>query len=262
MSSNAGSSNAGDSTKASAGEQCPAEAEQCPAEAEQCHAGGLIQEAQGLVRSIALRVHRSLPVPMDLEDLVAYGQLGLAEAAQKFDPQSGVRFTTFAYHRVRGAIYDGVSKMNWTSRARIRRARFRQMADEVLHDDASQGETAFSDATARDDADWLGRVAERLAIVYLAGSDDESQSRLLAEAADRQDPPSKVAANREMQTTLRRLVGELPVDARRLITLIYFDGFSLTEAAERSGISKSWASRLHAKSLDQLAQSLRRTGND
>jgi len=55
----------------------------------------LIGEAQGLVRSIAMRVHRSLPIPMELDDLIAYGQLGLAEAAQKFDPDSGVRFTTF-----------------------------------------------------------------------------------------------------------------------------------------------------------------------
>ena len=65
-----------------------------------------------------------------------------------------------------------------------------------------------------------------------------------------------------MQITLRKLVDDLPADAKRLITSIYFEGFSLTEAADRVGISKSWASRIHAKSLDQLAQNLRRTGND
>ncbi|WP_158222660.1 sigma-70 family RNA polymerase sigma factor [Rhodopirellula sp. MGV] len=223
----------------------------------------LIAEAQGLVRSLAMRVHRSLPIPMDLDDLIAYGQLGLAEAAQKYDPAEGVRFTTFAYYRVRGAIYDGVSKMNWTSRARLRRARFREMADDVLQSDASATADGESDSPGESDAEWLGRMTERLAIVYLASGDENSDtSGVLSEAPDRHEIPSKVVANREMQTTLRRLVEQLPADARRLITSIYFEGFSLTEAAERVGISKSWASRIHAKGLDQLAQSLRRSGND
>lgn len=222
----------------------------------------LINEAQGLVRSLAIRVHRSLPIPMDLDDLIAYGQLGLAEAAQKFDPDSGVRFTTFAYYRVRGAIYDGVSKMNWTSRARLRRMRFREMADDVLEAESSKSESPGEPAGASEDADWLGRMTERLAIVYLASGDEESDSNVLAQAPDEHEIPSKVVANREMQITLRKLVDELPVDAKRLISNIYFEGFSLTEAADRAGISKSWASRIHARSLDQLAQSLRRSGND
>lgn len=234
----------------------------------------LIDQAQGLVRSLAVRIHRSLPVPMDLDDLIAYGQLGLAEAAQKYDAESGAQFTTFAYHRVRGAIYDGVSKMNWTSRARLRRMRFREMADDVLQQGTSSEKsgTEQNGAGHRDDSDpsggpledaeWLGRVTERLAIVYLASGENDSEAGLLSETPDQHEIPSKVVANREMQLTLRKLVDELPLDAKRLITSIYFEGFSLTEAAERIGVSKSWASRIHAKSLDALAQSLRRSGND
>ena len=222
----------------------------------------LVEEAQGLVRSLAVRVHRSLPIPMDLDDLIAYGQLGLAEAAQKYDADSGVKFTTFAYYRVRGAIYDGVSKMNWTSRARLRRQRFREMADDVISASGGDDNDQNGSDSSSDDAEWLGKMTERLAVVYLASGSDESETNVLAEAPDESDSPLKVVANREMQQTLRKLVNDLPADARRLIISIYFEGFSLTEAAERVGISKSWASRIHAKGLDQLAQSLRRTGND
>ncbi|MCD0461327.1 sigma-70 family RNA polymerase sigma factor [Roseiconus lacunae] len=230
---------------------------------EQPNVSELISEAQGLVRSLAMKVHRSLPIPMDLDDLIAYGQLGLAEAAQKYDPAEGVRFTTFAYYRVRGAIYDGVSKMNWTSRARLRRARFREMADDVIQSDATATAEGDAESPSESDAEWLGRMTERLAIVYLASGDENSDAGgPLNDAPDRHEIPSKVVANREMQLTLRKLVDQLPADARRLISSIYFEGFSLTEAAERVGISKSWASRIHAKGLDQLAQSLRRSGND
>ncbi len=218
----------------------------------------LIEEGQGLVRSIALKVHRGLPVPTDLDDLIAYGQLGLAEAAQAFDPNAGTKFTTFAYYRVRGAIYDGVSKMAWTSRARIRRMRFQTMADEVLENEYDDG--GAGDGSAQDDASWLGRVTERLAVVYLATSDDDAISRSIADAVDPHESPSVSVASRELQQKLPGLVDQLDSQARRLIVGIYFDGFSLTQAAERAGISKSWASRIHAKSLDKLAKSLRDLG--
>ncbi len=155
-------------------------------------------------------------------------------------------------------LHDGVSKMAWTSRARIRRMRFQAMADEVLeneHDDGGAG-----DGSAHDDASWLGRVTERLAVVYLATSDDDAVSRSIADAADPYESPSVSVASRELQQKLPALVDQLDSQARRLITGIYFDGFSLTQAAERAGISKSWASRIHTKSLDKLAKSLRDLG--
>lgn len=219
----------------------------------------LVEEGQGLVRSLAMEVHRSLPVRMDLDDLIAYGQVGLTEAAQRYDASSNTRFTTFAYYRIRGAIYDGVSKMNWTSRARIRRMRFQRMADEVLENEACESPEA---GPPREDAAWLGRVTERLAIVYLATGEDDRSEASLAETPDLRESPSRVVADRELQQTLRKLVDRLPPDARRLIINIYFEGHTLTEAADRSGISKSWASRLHAKSLDQLAKALRQLGSD
>ena len=223
-----------------------------------CSSQALIEQGQGLVRSIALTVFRSLPIPTDLDDLIAYGQLGLAEAAQGYDPSAGVRFTTYAYYRIKGAIYDGVAKMTWTSRARVRRLRFQRMADEVL--ESEQGEQGTD--SVENDAAWLGRVTERLAVVFLASSDEDSVCRSITEAADPHESPSKQVASREMQQKLRRLVDQLPADGRRLVSSIYFEGYTLTQAAERFGISKSWASRLHAKSLDQLARELHALGND
>ena len=216
----------------------------------------LIQEGQGMVRSLALGVFRNLPIRVDLDDLIAYGQLGLIEAAQVFDPAGGTRFTTFAYYRIRGAIYDGVAKMTWTSRGRLRRLRFQQMADDVL-ENANASNPNEDDCSPQADAAWLGRVTERLAIVYLATGQDDSANQSLHEAIDSHESPSAAFANCEQQTALRKLVAKLPTDASRLITSIYFEGHSLTEAAARCGISKSWASRIHAKSLDQLAHDMR-----
>ena len=58
----------------------------------------LMEQGQPLVYSLAAKIHRSIPMRIDLDDLIAYGELGLAEAARDFDPEVGTRFTTFAYY--------------------------------------------------------------------------------------------------------------------------------------------------------------------
>jgi RNA polymerase sigma factor for flagellar operon FliA len=67
-------------------------------------------------------------------------------------------------------------------------------------------------------------------------------------------------AQQEIVAKLRELIRTLPNIEERLIRRIYFEGATLQEAADALGISKSWASRLHAKALEQLARSLRRLG--
>lgn len=219
----------------------------------------LIEEGQPLVRSLALKISRSIPVRVDLDDLIAYGQVGLAEAARDFDPERGGRFTTYAYYRIRGAIYDGVSKMSWTSRARYRRLRYQQMANEAICQ-AEQGAAPPGQGSMEDEARWLRGVTEQLAVVYLANQSDESGGMQESSLEDPAEEPPQLVASRELSQKLHELVERLPVSERRLIRDVYFEGTTLQEAADRLHISKSWASRMHARALQQLASMLRQMG--
>jgi RNA polymerase sigma factor for flagellar operon FliA len=129
----------------------------------------LIQEAQPLVFSLATRISRNIPVRVELDDLIAYGEVGLAEAARDFDPDRGVQFTTFAYYRVQGAIYDGLSEMSWISRARYKRLCYERMANRALQDASTQ--TGDHESSLEQDAKWFGNVTEKLAVVYLMTHD-------------------------------------------------------------------------------------------
>ena len=173
----------------------------------------LIESQQGLVRSLAAGVRRRLPPSVDMDELIAYGQVGLAEAARDFDPGRGIQFSTFAYYRVRGAIYDALSKISW--------------------------------------------------FAHSGGCDKEADAEDSRAVVDASTPsPPAAAMRRELEQFLSEMVDRLPCEAATLIRAVYFEGQTLEEAGKRLGISKSWASRLNAKTLRQLASFLQQKGWD
>ena len=215
----------------------------------------LIAEGRALVRSLAFRIYRNVPIKVDVEDLIAYGELGLAEAARDFEPELGNQFSTFAYYRIRGAIYDGLAKMTWTSRARYRRIRYESMANQVL--ESEKDKNAGQPHSQEHNQEWFARTTEQLAMVYLA-SGVESEVDSLALAEDPCESAPMQVMHHEVSEKLRQLVKKLPPSESQLINLVYFEGYTLQDAGNALGISKSWASRLHAKILESLAGEMRR----
>ncbi len=213
----------------------------------------LMMNCQGLVRSLAWKIHCKLPRHVELDDLVGYGQVGLAEAASRFDPKHGVQFTTFAYYRIRGEILDGLSKMSWFEKSDYNRDLYERNANEIL----SVEEPESEDSGYMEDLRWFKRVTGALAIVYLFSHQGDGESAAGSDIEDPRSPaPDSRIMTRELVERVNELIDALPAAARSLIRAAYFEGVTLTEAAQRLGMSKSWASRLHSKTLDQLSRSL------
>jgi RNA polymerase sigma factor FliA len=217
----------------------------------------LIESCQGLVKALAWKIHRKLPPQVDMDDLVAYGQLGLAQAAREYDASRGGQFTTYAYYRVRGAIFDGLSQMSWFSRRDYHASKYERLAADVMELEGREAPESVC-RSAAEDVNWLAGVTGKLSVVYLASTEEE-QSAGAAALVDRSDPPQH-AMERELRVRLRELVDALPPEAGTLIKATYFEGVTLAEAARRLGISKAWASRLHARTLERLARALQLLG--
>ena len=83
----------------------------------------LIVHYSPLVKFVAGRVGAGLPSSVDPGDLVSSGVFGLIDAVERFDPERGVKFETFAAPRIRGAIYDGLRQLDWVPRSVRSRAR-------------------------------------------------------------------------------------------------------------------------------------------
>lgn len=215
----------------------------------------LIQSCQGLVRSIAWKIHRKVVRRVELDDLIAYGQLGLAQAARDFDSRRGGQFVTYAYYRVRGAILDGLSQMAWFSRRDYHLGRYEHAAQDVLQTTATDdpGESA----TAEQNVAWLSRMTGVLSIAYLTAEMGAASKAMVDEE---QDAPDAGLITSELKSRLESLIDALPEQPRALIRGSYYEGVTLQEVARRLGISKAWASRLHARALETLGRSLRQIG--
>jgi RNA polymerase sigma factor for flagellar operon FliA len=69
-----------------------------------------------LANKMAYQKKKSLPKFVDVEDLKSAAYLGLVEAANRFNPNLGIAFTTFAYPRIFGAIHDYLREQGWFKR--------------------------------------------------------------------------------------------------------------------------------------------------
>lgn len=94
----------------------------------------LHDEYMGYVQSLAHRMHAQNKTPATKEDLAHWGFLGLVDAGQRFRPEEGVEFTTFARRRVIGAMYDGMTAESYWSRRVYRDLRGQEAVTETVSD--------------------------------------------------------------------------------------------------------------------------------
>ncbi|MDI6712974.1 MAG: sigma-70 family RNA polymerase sigma factor, partial [Anaerosomatales bacterium] len=83
----------------------------------------LIINYSPLVKYVAGRLSSNLPQTVDTADLISYGVFGLIDAIDKFEPDRGIKFETYAIARIKGAIIDELRALDWVPRSVRARAR-------------------------------------------------------------------------------------------------------------------------------------------
>lgn len=220
------------------------------------HREQLVEQHLHLVHAIAAKLKGRLGKTMEPGDLVGYGTQGLVEAAKKYDPKHGVAFSTFAYYRIRGAMFDGMRTMAWYSRSDYARFRAEERENAYLANAADRdgAERAARAVAATDKGEVLEDIADILggvAAVHIA-----SLHAVQELADDRCEAADDLAASAEERARVREALDKLPKKERQLIELYYFADMSLDSAAAKLGLSKSWASRLHARAIGFLRDAL------
>jgi RNA polymerase sigma factor for flagellar operon FliA len=221
------------------------------------HQDRLVEDHLHLVHSIAAKLRGRLAKTMEPGDLVGYGTRGLIEAAQRFDPKLGASFSAFAHYRIRGAIFDGMRTMGWYSRGDYARFRAEERASEYLAA-AAEREAALRGAephaSTPDGSEALAGIAELLGGVATIHITSLEAARELPD--ERWKAPDEAVQDAEGSERVRAAMATLPAKERRLLELYYFGDQNLEAAGKKMGLSKSWASRLHARAVGHLREFL------
>lgn len=212
-----------------------------------------------LVPIVARQVRRQLGGALDVDELESMAREGLLAAARTFDPSRGVPFRRWANLRVKGAIFDGLRAHGGLPRRVYQRVRALEAASNVgealVEEDAAAPPAGAEAADARVGAN-LATMATAMAAAFLAARSDGLEEVEDEERAS----PEEATARKELLEHVRRAIAARPEAERRLLERHYFDGLTLDEAGRELGLSKSWASRLHARAIADLTAELRSRG--
>lgn len=210
----------------------------------------LIDKYGAYVRSLANGVRRQFNTRLDPEDLVSYGNIGLFEAAERFDPKLGANFLTFAHYRIKGAIFDGLRKMG-TLRGPDQRALYLGERTASYLTSASARDSGGPKAFA-DDVREVEAAVTSLAAIFAISLEGQEHLQLRDESMG----PEERLELAELKARVKLAIERLPENERKLLIGYYYQGKTLEDAGAAIGQSKSWASRLHARAIERLKEFL------
>ena len=223
---------------------------------------------QGKIILLARQVAERLPPesPLDVEDLVSYGAIGLLEAFERYDDDRGILFSTFAEYRIRGAMLDALRSNDTFTRRRRQLAKRIDAATHSLRASLGREPTPVETAAKLDisiEQYWesIDRV-KPISLVSIDGlmRDGESEdSRTLSEriTSGIADDPSHRMDIVEVKDALKATIMSLPEKERHCIMMYYGKDLSLAEIAEVFEVSPSRISQIISQAKGKLRKRLR-----
>ena len=218
----------------------------------------LILDHVPLLRHIVGRMALDLPATVERDDLYGWGMLGLIGAADTWEPARGLKFSTFAFPRIRGAILDELRRADFLPRGR--REKVRELERAVSACEQQDGVAPTPERIARELGVGLDEIDEILLSARSAATaslDDGPGLELLGLLSDpRCDDPQGSAEWEEMRRLLVAAIGDLPEQDKTVITLYYGEELLLREIAEVLEVTESRVSQIHTRAIYRLNRAL------
>jgi RNA polymerase sigma-B factor len=218
----------------------------------------LVMNHMNLVRFLAKKfANRGEP----LDDLIGVGTIGLMHAIDRFDPERGIRFATFATPTIVGEIKRHFRDRGWAIKVPRRLQEVNLSANKAVelltlklnraptvqevadHIKASLEETL--------EGMELGHLYELISLDNELGDDDDESRSRLEDYVGKEDVAFEEYGQR---SRLEDAIGRLTPRERKIIILRFFKGWSQTDVARELDISQMHVSRLQHKALARLRE--------
>lgn len=225
----------------------------------------LVKQYGYLVEQMANRLSASIPqtiIPRD--DLIGLGYIGLMNAIKKFDYNKGFQFETYGLWRIKGAMLDGIRKMDWVPRG------FREKAKELSGAIKHLEQTLMREPTPEELSIFLNlppeEIEKSMATLSLSTllslnepinsneEDGKQQERLDLLVDCQSNSQDKELQIKEFKKIMAASIEEMPEKEKIVISLLYFEGISQVEIAEVMNLTKGRISQIHSKAIIRLRQ--------
>jgi len=204
-------------------------------------------------------MQKSLPVHVEVDDLIHAGVIGLFDAVRKYQGEKQVAFATYAQHRIRGAMLDGLRQQDRASRDLRRRYKELRSVTQELSASLQRVPTESEVAAA------MGIDCEKLRGLQLEFRGLEQLDRWSSDGArqdcvpreipiDPVEHPDQIAARREIREKLRSVMGILPQRHRQVVELYYEHDLTMRQIGAALGVNESRVSQIHKAALSRMQQ--------
>jgi len=226
----------------------------------------LIKRYIHLAKYVVDRLNLRPSASVSYDDLVSQATVGLIDAIDRYDPARGVKFETYAYCRIRGAVIDMLREMDWVPRSV--RAKEADLRETYAHLEGALGRTP----TGEEVAEQLGLSAEEFAefvqdvgqwamvsfedTLAAGGEEDLALSEVIEDG--QAVSPQAYAEHQDQKRLLAEAIEELPEKERTVISLYYRDGLTLKEIGKVLGVTESRVCQIHTKAVVRLQSKLQR----
>jgi len=189
-------------------------------------------------------------------ELCSFGQFGLIDAIERYDPSAGYQFATYATTRIQGAIIDELRRDDILPKRMRARVRTYQVARETLEGDLRHtptltevGEYLGTTLAETIELDDLAAMSSYLVPLSIAGDDPGGAMIGSGEATIQ---PSEGAEMADMRETVKAALLRLTKRQRQVLVLHFLEGFQKSEVADALGIDRSRVTQLLHQGLKNL----------
>jgi RNA polymerase sigma factor FliA len=225
----------------------------------------LILDHMPLVTAISAHIQKSVPVHIEMDDLIHAGMMGLFDAATKYRDDKEVAFPTYAKHRIRGAILDSLRQQDWASRDL--RKRYKQLEvltrELTLKLQRAPSETDLAEAMGLSPRRWQGLMVDfrSLGLAAIQQHPNDREEHLTPEAASSPAlAPDCVFARTELRGKLANALKTLPERYRQVVHLYYERDLTMKEIGGLLGVNESRVSQIHKSALERMQMALGTNG--
>lgn len=220
-----------------------------------------------LTRYVIGRIKVNLPPSFSYEDIASYGVEGLIDAVERYSPDRGAKFETYALMRIRGAIIDKIRANDWLPRTV--RKKIKEVKEAINNLKIEFGRMP----TNQEVADKLGIEKEKVDEILAqdTGIDslydkknlgDESVEIIDTIEDSKSERPEEAAEKKDAKLELERALKRLPERERMLLVFYYHENMTLKEIGEAINVSESRVCQLHAQAIMKLRNILSASRQD